>query len=541
MSLKQLETRVKALTSLPNPIGQTSGWKWTGAEKIQAMSKNAKHNLTIDYLEMLPEMLEFNERKLAPFAEVKIPALDMTYGMLCIGVPGSGKSVFYWNLLRQKFYSRAIIHDFKPEFMLTDYRECDWIINPYDNRHTNWSIWKEFADNPISAEAFFSAIIVAASGMEGGGNSSFFSNSASELIIEIIKDTYYANEGASDRQLWNVFFEEYARKSQDLVDASDTGQSVTMTAKLSIKFFEIMAEHADKPAKSLKDFFGNKNNIWLVNQGDLQEKLNPFFSGFLAAAVNYHCTMPQTKKDLTLYLFDEYPQMTFQTVTKKQILLTLRGFGGCPVIGVQLLDSNDKDLQYLKEVGSVFVFKITIDDQTREAIGKLFGEIETHVRKRSENFGPNGQKTDAKTGSWSVEKTNKNFLPPELIPSFTGGQHIGFIPGQGLLYIGRAPMRTANEYMKSTDRIDIHGINRAKIAGKNKKPSRPIASLKEKKDLYEKIMQAETPEAASKLIIDGGFEELDLEQLEKLFNPDHFEPKRLPIDPGEYLETIKNK
>lgn len=181
--------------SLPNPLEVKRGYMWTPISQLKSLfSLNKKNIVFIDQFRFDDEYayksgINGFYRKSAEKTEFYFDPLKLTQGVLLVGKMGAGKTEFYFNILKQKFYSRAVIHQVKAgDFAESLLSKNDMLFSPYDKRGYLWDVMSE---NEGILKTFFENF--ANSVM--GDKKDFFSASSQRLYNELAQKirTKYKN------------------------------------------------------------------------------------------------------------------------------------------------------------------------------------------------------------------------------------------------------------------------------------------------------------------------------------------------------------
>lgn len=424
--------------SKANYYNQTAGFVWTSAQIIHnKMSKGKLEINNFRYSREVKKELYFDS--LFPY-ESKIMTkepLSLTRGTLVCGQAGSGKTVFFKNILSQNdnfdFFSRGLIHDTKGDYTEIFYSKGDIILNPYDSRN---SVWNFFGESDFNAVQIFFKVYMASM---LGNEVDFWSSSSKDRYMEIIKIIFHKKDLKS-KQKWGLFIselQEYFAEVAKLEKGSE--KDVASTMKLQFEFFEIQNYLIQNGATTftIRNFLSNKGkNLFLLNAPLYSDNLTPYFSGFLAAYVSILCSEPDTTENLTLLLLDELltllPALDDNTI--KQLFTLIRSKGGVLFSGVQFLPehSGNKNIsQYIiNSAGIIMIFELT-DPYTVKKLQEAIGQATYHKTSKSNSQGKNA---NSKSQSISTEKTN---IIPDDGFSHLNYSHLYFDRSENILYLGK--------------------------------------------------------------------------------------------------------
>jgi len=480
------------------------GFKWTTPSRLRNFSKSQKQKpVFVDKFAMYPDTLELLGRSKAPNVDVSLNAKTFTKTMLVMGGMGSGKSFFFYQFFKNTHaFMRIFVHDMKGAFVEYFYRKGkDWILNLFDERHVNWSIFAEIENNPQTVVSFVKGVVNSAQGEDG--KKDFFSSSAAELIKDWIFGAYYNNQGAPDTVLWKAVFDEKAKWEKDAA-GDRTKQSILGTANLAFEIFELMAQHADKPKWTIKQFLQSKDkNLFMLNIPELGEKLNPYFAGFTAAMAAIHLSQPDTDEDLTFYLLDEWYTLNLDVDTARTLLTAIRSKGGCLAIGAIFLRMDDKFMQQLMDSSRAMMFVFNVPEgETQTHISKAFGEIYYEEKKHV---------GEGKNKHVEFSMTKAPFLTNEQIVSMPPYHHLTFLGGEGIVYLGYTPAEKLNKIAKPFEAIDQGKFYQDKYA-----KDKTVLTYQEKEIIYQAIKNLGDFEAIDWLE-NNGYSDVNIKELKALF------------------------
>lgn len=362
---------------------------------------------------------------------------SMTRGSLIIGQMGAGKTVFLNNILNQKWYTRALIHDVKGDYTSYFYKSSkDIIFNPFDRRGKIWDIFEEARIYPQVIKPFFTNLTKSQSGKE----TNFFSSSSADRYINIFNDVLRKN--LDSKKSWQVFINSVNKFFEDVLN-NEKGQKsekdVVSTMKLTFEFFEYQNYLIQKDIGTFTiDKIVTKKDckLFLLNNPTYSSYLNPYFSGFLSAYTNiFMIRSKEGTKEYTLFLLDEYlsflPILDDGTVTSLHTLI--RSKGGCLMPAVQYVPAHNKELlqKLMNSVDHLFVFQ-TADETTASLIKTVIGKCEYEAINKSVNKDGKNETSSTNTADLITDDILKG-----LGEDFT---HLTFIPSKKILYKGYTPM-----------------------------------------------------------------------------------------------------
>lgn len=424
--------------SFANYFKTTAGIKWSSCSTI----KSEKEGVLIDKF-TFDRSVSNNFKSIMNFhvksrqKEVRVKTTAFKRGSLIIGQMGAGKTEFLNNILHQNWYTRALIHDIKGDYVEKFYSRKDIILNPFDRRALTWDIFVEAQRYPQIIKPFFINLISGCVTQE----KNFFTTSAADRYIHIFNEVL-AQE-LNKKEAWATFINAIYRyfKTVENDPNAKSEKDVVSTMKLILEFFEYQNYLIQQDTKTftIYDFLHKKNSkLFLLNKQTYSNYLTAYFNGFVSAFVAIF--MDVTKdgtEELTLFLLDEY--LSFLPIMDENTLTTLhtliRSRGGCLFPAVQYVPEHDKKLtqKLLNSVDQLFIFQ-TADTATTEMISKIIGRVEYMTTSSNKN------------GNSDIENRTQasnqaQLLSDDILKGL--GQdysHITFIPSRKILYKGYTQM-----------------------------------------------------------------------------------------------------
>jgi len=459
--------------SLANPKEVKRGYMWTPVAKIKNLfSQNKKRTAYIDNFRVDEDYAHKSSmstlfKKKAENTPIYFNPVDMRQGILLVGKMGAGKTEFYFNILRQNFYNRAVIHQVKAgDFTETFLRKRDMLFSPYDQRGYLWDVMSE--DEGI-VEVFFQNY----SNAIMGDKKDFFSAAANRLYNELSIKTKTKYKAASPAVKWKLLI----KAIRDLFDEMDGGtqkskQDVKSTMEAILQPLEIMAWQMQNPNQKsfkIKDFFAKKNQTKLIldNLPEYEKALTPLFAAFTACLSQVHMSQPDSTTDFTLYALDEYFSMLKIMDDSSQVRLhtQIRGKAGILMPAVQYTPKDDKKLQQrLTSSTYAWVYFSVIEEETINLLKTTIGETEYVYTEESESRDSKNKKS--KSYSIKHEKTHliNNHLLNGLGEKF---EHLTYLPNHKALYVGYTPRAELPIIAKKTLPIDLTPFYEIKYSAEN--------------------------------------------------------------------------
>jgi len=458
--------------SLANPENVRRGYRWTKYSTLKNRFKKSKKNIALinnfrfdeDYAakcKMPRSMVKWAQK-----TEIYLDPIKMREGVLIIGKMGSGKTEFYFNILNQDFYTRAIIHQVKAgDFVSKFLKRGDILFSPYDAR--GW-LWDVMSESEGSLKTFFEIY----SNAVQGNKKDFFTAASERLYNEMAQKikTQYANATSAEKWLLLI------KVVKDLFAEMETGtqnskKDIKGTMEAIIEPLEIMAWKMQNPKQksfTIKDFFKKKNQakLFLDNIPEYEKSLTPLFAAFTACVSQVHTSMPDSTTDFTLYALDEY--LSFMKVlddsSRHRLHTLIRSKGGILMPGIQYIPRDDKKLQQ-SLVSSAYVWLLFagIDNETIDVVKKTIGEVEYSYQDLSINY--NGNK---KHKTYSTKRAKDFLVYPELINGLADiYEHITYLPNHKFLYKGYTPQVELKNRAKKSIRVDLREFYKIKYNNNN--------------------------------------------------------------------------
>ena len=306
-----------------------------------------------------------------------------------------------------------------------------------------------------------------------------------------------------------------------------------------IEPLEIMAWKMQNPRQkrfTIKDFFARNDQckLFLDNLPEREKALTPLFSAFIASMSQIHATLPNTKTDFTFYALDEFLSLLKcldeGSIHRLTTLLRSKGSHFCP--GVQFIPMHDKKLkQALTSSAFAWIFFSVIDEDTIKLLKETVGE--TEYTYEEENRSKNHKGEESKSFNIQAQKTHliSNDLLNGLGEKYN---HITYIPGKKLLYVGYTPQVDLINVAAATKPVDLTPFYALKYASDSKVETqeeldalsfgdlfkiRPLSKLEEMR-LYKKFQKAKEekgPEGIVEFTKKENLVDVDLEFLFEKF------------------------
>ncbi len=381
-------------TSSLNPLKVVDGKMWSTVRAIKSrLKKRNNKDFFIGYFRYTPKVIRrcnmpiFFKKKNESI-EIFIKRDDLKKTTLVWGGMGSGKTIFFLNLLEQiDKYDNALIHDGgKLEMVSKLYNPIrDIIFNPYDDRATIHNLLDE--DTSVQSH-FFELLLKSKSGKE----INFFSSGAAEYLGNISLLTN-AQSFSTIKEKWNFFINKIEELITNVMESEQrSDKDIIATLKQVLVPLQLMNFRIQMGAATFTiNEFLDKNHaakLFVSYPPALRPKVQNICSAFIALFTMVHLSRPDNKEKFHLYLIDElssYLRMLNDTETLKDQVELLRSKGGMFIGGLQGDDEDEKYNQILdKTVNQKFYFR-TDGLKTRESLIKKIGKVKYLFNSETKN------------------------------------------------------------------------------------------------------------------------------------------------------------
>jgi len=463
---------IEALSSYPNPLSQSRGYKFTTPLQLKFFEiekeKNGKNLIHLDnyafyqqaknrsVLRKNPIMLE----NITKNVKTKLEALDFTKQIVILGGMGSGKTEMINYLVQQvhesKFtnFQSVIFNDIKGDFTKQFYREDkDFILNIFDKRSAVWDIFTEMDYNIEAGANFVSNLYTSISGDE----KDFFSGRAKQLTTEFIQSAYFSAK--DNYEAWDIFFEKLDNFEKEILDEDDkTKGSILQTMQIAMDILKIMKYQICVEKRKIfciNDFLrATDTQVFLQNNKQYEEKLTPYLTGILGAISGAFMAKEDTKEHLVLNILDEFLSLKMEESTRKTTMTATRSKGSCNIIASIYLPNDDKIIQDIDSSRYALVtFNINDEftlNKVREKMAKSESLNITSSYSKSWGIGSKYNNNHRSKSSFFQSFKNSIFANEDN-PSYALGEteilltqqlqsmpkyhHLTFIPSEEIKYI----------------------------------------------------------------------------------------------------------
>ncbi len=275
--------------------------------------------------------------------QLPLPKSAELQHILVHGTTGTGKSTIIKSLLDhiRRRGERAVIYDKSCNLVSQFYHPGqDRLLNPLDQRGSDWSIWAECRD-----KADFDNLAAALIPMSATAQDPFWVNAA-RTIFAASAFRLRQNEKPQILPLLRYLL------------TADVGQLQSLLRGTEAE--SLMSEKAEKTAISIKSvlatylkslcYISDQNNPFSIRQwmtldqtlewlfisslGDRHESLKPLITAWLDIAINALLSLPENPERRIWVILDELGSLQ-QLPYLTSALAEARKFGGCFVVGVQ--------------------------------------------------------------------------------------------------------------------------------------------------------------------------------------------------------------
>ena len=455
-----------------NPKKYIKGYVWTPYFKLKQLFNKPSNTVFLDEFRFLPEFISESRmngffRRKAESAKISLSALQLTQAVLIVGKMGSGKTMFYNNILVQPFYQRALVHEMKQDTIQTLYMpRKDFILCPYDERSHLWDVMSE---DEGTIQTFFLEYMNAVIGEK----TDYFKAAAQTRFNNVALQVKTSYKNATSAQKWLLFIKLLRDMFDEIESSAQKSQKdVQATMEQILEPLEIMTYQMQDPNQkrfTIKEFFKRKQQAKLIlsNIAEYNKSLKPLFSAFISCFSQIHVSFPDTKTDFTLYALDEYlsfvPNM--DEMTRKYLHTQIRSKGGILLAGVQYLPiSDEKLLEELTNSAFVWLYFSTIQPKTADFFINSIKETEYSYEERNESY------TDGKKSvSWQTKKESTHLLNSHILNGLGEDfSHITFIPQKQVLYKGYTPVVELTKRHEGFIKKDLSGFYELKYKSHKK-------------------------------------------------------------------------
>jgi type IV conjugative transfer system coupling protein TraD len=356
---------------------------------------------------------------------IPYPAHTETTHTLIAGNPSSGKTVLISNLINEikKRGDRAIIYDKMGVYTERFYQPGkDIILNPFDQRSSNWNIFKE-----VRTEAHFDSIAAALIPQNKGGTDPFWVDAARTLFSAVC-GSLLKKGGVSNAELIETLLRKTLNEAAALVkgtaaqaiideNSPKTALSVMATMSTYLKCLTFLRDVGEP--FSIRDWVRGDNNdcVFITSTGDLHAALSPLISAWIEIAINNMLSLSQSRTRKIWVILDELPSL-HALPSLEQGLAETRQFGGCFVLSIQSISQlrskyNTNSAQTISSLCNTKVFLRAGDSDSAKWYSDNIGIIEVEEMREGLSYGAHEMRDGINVNRQKIMK--HLVLPTELI------------------------------------------------------------------------------------------------------------------------------
>ena len=318
---------------------------------------------------------------------------ETTHFMIC-GATGQGKGVAIKELLDQARAKgqRAIIYDPAGEFTEEYYQDGDIILNPFDRRMPQWSLFDE-----IGTIFDFDDIVASLIPRPPDLRDTFWVDASRDVLKSALMKMMADKDKKqrSYRFLYDLITIKPLREIHAYLNGTEgagyvdpnndkTSLNVVASLKTYMKAFQFLQDpHSGTEPFSLKKYVADESNSrWIfirVEQSQLSA-LRPLLSLWFDLAITATLSLPLRLDRRLWFVIDE--MATLQRIDKvKDILDKGRKYGACAVLGMQALAQikaiyGDNDAKSMITNCKTWLIYNTPDSETAKYLAENIGEEE---------------------------------------------------------------------------------------------------------------------------------------------------------------------
>jgi type IV conjugative transfer system coupling protein TraD len=349
-------------------------------------------------------------KKSGPASDITIDRFPLvkdseTKHFLVHGTTGSGKSQLIVKLLDciRKRGDRVIIYDKGGLYTSCFYREDkDYLLNPFDSRSQNWSLWDEartvsdfenLAESLIPAHSEHDPFWVNAARTVFGSAAFTMQDDEDRSIKKLLDLLLTAELGELKQYLSGT--DAAALTSEKIEKTSVSIRSVIATNLKSLRFLTGTAKN-NKPPFCIRDWIANEKDqgwLFLTSTGDQHAALIPLISMWFSIATVSLLSLPESLGRRIWFICDEVPTLNKQPQLASA-LAEGRKYGGCFVLGMQSL-SQIKQVYGIHNAEAIYDLLNTAfyfrspTSEVAEHVSKNLGSQEIEDMRENYSYGAN--------------------------------------------------------------------------------------------------------------------------------------------------------
>jgi len=337
-------------------------------------------------------------------AGVPVPPGAERQMIAVLGATGVGKSTLIRGLLDQIRVrgEKALIYDPGGHYFSVYGQKGDWLLNPYDRRADDWSIFNEVK---TKSDCLTLASSLVPESKDAGGE--FWSNGARNLLSGVLQRLHETNQATlANLRDWMLYgsTEELKKLLAGTVAASALGSGegeqaggIHAHATQQLRWLEHLAErepHFKEPF-SLRDWIRNGSGFTFITvPKDRKPELKPLLSLWFDMAARELMTMGDANNHRRIWIIiDEFADL-HQLQSMGDLLSQGRKYGAAALLGfqnfaqLQKIYGREGAVALLDCCNSRFIFRVNDPESAKWAQDSM-GEREVTRRNQSDNAGRN--------------------------------------------------------------------------------------------------------------------------------------------------------
>lgn len=316
--------------------------KYSKAEHLRGGKKGKTKNI-----KKTDEMSDYSA------GEVLLLKKAVATGMVLFGDSGSGKSTLLMGLA-DAFYasnSRGIFYDRSGDFVKKFYREgYDIILNPFDLRHTVWSIYREIKSD-YDFETLAKSFVPSSDAGKQNSNIAHWETEPRQFLADVMRNLFNAKDfehksiiekiDCKDLATLEAFLEGTA--SQQSVAADNEKHARSILSSLGSKMNGLRFCHSESNVGfSIKEWVrdnSDKRNIFINVNKNQYEVIKSLVSFWIDLAINEILSQEKTEEEIEreTWIFLDEAQSLEKIDSLKQGYEELRKFKGRIITSVTSL------------------------------------------------------------------------------------------------------------------------------------------------------------------------------------------------------------
>lgn len=345
-----------------------------------------------------------------------------TSHMMVTGTTGSGKSNCFNTLLPQirERGDRAIIVDLTGDYVLRFYNsECDTILNPFDQRSTNWSVWDE-----CQTEAQFDTFAEAFVTHKKSVQDSFWDN-AGRIILSTALKKLKEEGDCSVQNLYEVLvksslkdYSQFFLGTEAAPFTDEKGDKTTFSIRSTLVSQIACLKHLEEKSDfSIRQWIEDESEsgwLFLTARPDQRKTLKPLITAWMDIAINALMTLDPDSQRRLWFIVDELPALQ-KLPSLEAALAESRKYGGCLMAGIQSFPQliniyGHSTSQALLDLFNTKIFFRSTDPNTTSWISNVLGEAETKEVQENLSYGSNTMRD-------GVSLSQNNLSRPIVLPT----------------------------------------------------------------------------------------------------------------------------